>query len=139
MGRLIASARRKGYRQYWATRYWYMDTQSGREARIATACIASLVVIMQCVRLAMAVSNPPQEQHAVAWWVVQLIIAVISAIISYATMPKVEPPKPNEGDAPTVEDGRAVLEVHGEYWIEDEFILANKVVGRVPIKSGGKK
>lgn len=73
------------------------------------------------------------------WWVVQLIIAIVAAIISYALMPKPEPPKPTEGDGPTVEDGRAVLIVDGPYWIDDEFILANKVVGKVPIKSGGKK
>ncbi|ODU53495.1 MAG: hypothetical protein ABS98_00605 [Lysobacteraceae bacterium SCN 69-48] len=81
----------------------------------------------------------PEPAQAVYWWVVQLVIAVISAVIAYALRPKVEAPKPGEADMPTTEDGRAVPEAHGTVWIEDEFMLAYKVVGRVPIKSGGKK
>lgn len=133
--------RRKAYSRYWRLRHWYMDTEGGREAKAAGFVVACLVAVVQVARMTVAALDPPAtpQQHAVVWWVVQIIIAIVAAIIIYATMPKVEPPKPAEGDGPTVEDGRAVMIVDGLYWIEDEFILANKVVGRDKIMSGGKK
>lgn len=122
-------------------RYWWMDTEDGQRAHLWAFAGMLLLTIAQIARLSvLAVVTPPEARQAV-WpvWVVQLIIAVISAIISYALRPKVEPPKPAEANTPTTEDGRAVPEAHGTVWIEDEFMLAYKVVGRVPIKSGGKK
>lgn len=124
-------------------RYWYLDTESGRRAQLWAFAGALLVLLVQIVRMVVAALYPParpEPQHAVVWWVVQLVIAVISAIISYAMRPKVEPPKPNEGNTPTTDDGRSVPELHGTGWIDEEFLLGYKVVGRVPIKSdGGKK
>ena len=123
-------------------RYWYLDTDAGRRAQLWAFAGALLVLLVQIVRMVVAAAFPearPAPAQAVYWWVVQLVIAIISAIISYALRPKMEPPKPAEADMPTTEDGRAVPEAHGTVWIEDEFMLAYKVVGRVPIKSGGKK
>lgn len=124
-------------------RYWYLDTDAGRRAQLWAFAGALLVLLVQIVRMVVAAAFPearPAPVQAVAWWVVQLIIAVVSALISYALRPKVEPPKPAEADMPTTEDGRAVPEAHGTVWIEDEFMLAYKVVGRVPIKEkAGKK
>jgi len=122
-------------------RFWWMDTEDGQRAHVWAFAGMLLLTIAQIARLAvLAVVTPPEARQAI-WpvWVVQLIIAVISAVISYALRPKIEPPKPAEATTPTVEDGRAVPEVHGTCWIEDEFILAHKVVGRIPIKTGGKK
>ena len=93
------------------------------------------MLLVQILRMVVAAAFPearPAEANP-AWWVVQLIIALVSALISYALRPKVEPPKPAEADMPTTEDGRAVPEAHGTVWIEDEFMLAYKVMGRVPI------
>ncbi|MGV8954046.1 MAG: hypothetical protein ACOH2M_23305 [Cypionkella sp.] len=123
-------------------RYWYLDTEEGRKAQVGVFVAAVLLTIVQVVSLVVSVvTHPDDEPIGAVWpvWVVQLIIMVISAIISYLLAPKPEPPKPADGDAPTVEDGRAMPEVHGTVWIDDEFILAHKVVGRVPIKSKGKK
>ncbi|HEY1036343.1 MAG TPA: hypothetical protein VGE09_15310 [Pseudoxanthomonas sp.] len=123
-------------------RYWYLDTDAGRHAQLWAFAGALLVLLVQIVRMAVAAASPearPEPAQAVVWWVVQLVIAVLSAIIAYALRPKVEAPKPGEANMPTTEDGRAVPEAHGTVWIEDEFMLAYKVVGRVPIKSGGKK
>ena len=123
-------------------RYWYLDTDAGRHAQLWAFAGALLVLVVQIVRMVVAAAFPearPEPVQAIAWWVVQLIIAVVSALISYALRPKVEAPKPAEADMPTTEDGRAVPEAHGTVWIEDEFMLAYKVVDRVPIKSGGKK
>ena len=123
-------------------RYWYLDTDAGRHAQLWGFAGALLLLLVQIVRMAVAAAFPearPEPAQAVYWWVVQLVIAIISAVIAYALRPKVEAPKPGEADMPTTEDGRAVPEAHGTVWIEDEFMLAYKVVGRVPIKSGGKK
>ena len=138
---LIAAIRRAGYTWYWRARHWYMDTQGGREAKVALFVLGCCAVVVQVTRMTVSALSAPAAgtQHAVVWWVVQIITTLVAALIIYATMPKVEAPKPTEGDGPTVEDGRAVPEAHGTVWIEDEFMLAYKVVGRVPIKSGGKK
>lgn len=124
-------------------RYWYLDTDAGRHAQLWGFAGTLLLLLVQIVRMAVAAAFPearPEPAQAVIWWVVQLVIAVISAVIAYALRPKVEAPKPGEADTPTTEDGRAVPEAHGTVWIEDEFMLAYKVVGRVPIKEkAGKK
>ena len=123
-------------------RYWYLDTDTGRRAQLWAFAASLLVVVVQIVRMVVAAALPearPEPAQAIYWWVVQLVIAIISAVISYALRPKLEPPKPGEADTPTVEDGRAVPEVHGTCWIQDEFLLAYKVVGRVPIRTGGGK
>ena len=123
-------------------RYWYLDTDAGRQAQLWAFAGALLAMVVQIVRMAVAALSPAAQEGPVQapyWWVVQLVIAIISAVISYALRPKLEPPKPGEADTPTVEDGRAVPEVHGTCWIQDEFLLAYKVVGRVPIRTGGGK
>lgn len=142
MGSVIARARRWRYVYGWKLRYWWCDTEHGEQSRIGLFCIAVLVMIIQLIKLFVAAVLPPPPDEpvkAVYWWVVQLIIAIVSAIISYAMRPKPEPAKPVDGKAPVTEDGQSALEVYGEYWIEDEFVLAHQVVGRQPIKSGGKK
>lgn len=126
----------------WRLRYWWMDTESGAEWHKVVCWLAGLVLLVQVIRMAVVALVPGRDAPVEAlwpWWVIQLIIALVSAVISYALRPKVEPPKPVAGDAPTVEDGQAAIEAYGEVWIDDEFILAHKVVGRTKIKSGGKK
>lgn len=127
---------------HWRVRYWWMDTRSGSDARLALLCASLLVAVGQFALLAVEASSPPapgEPVRALYWWVVQLIVAIVSAIISYALRPKPQGANPSQQEAPTVEDGQATLEVHGDVWIDDEFILAQQVVGKVPIKSGGKK
>lgn len=73
-------------------------------------------------------------------WVAQIVIMVAFAALSFLMRPKVEKPKPQEAKAPTVEDGLAAREVFGTVWIDDQFLLAWKSMGTVPIKKkGGKK
>lgn len=123
--------------------YWWLDTDAGKRAQVWAFAASVLVLLVQVVWMVVSALYPPARvgpENAI-WpiWVIQLIIAIVSAVISYALRPKIEPPKPAEMNSPVVEDGRAIPEAHGTVWIEDEFILAHKVVGRVPIKSGGKK
>lgn len=126
---------------YWRVRWWWMDTDSGAEVKIALLCLAVLVVIMQLVRVSIETVAPAQDEpvKAVYWWVVQLIILIVSAIISYALRPKPQAPKPEQFDSPIVEDGHSVLEVYGDVWVKEEFIGAQRVVGKEPIKSKSKK
>lgn len=141
---LMRTLQRWRYVYGWRLRYWWMDTDRGMETRISICVLFGLVALVQCVRLTLIATLPmrgaPAPQHAVYWWVVQLIILVVSAIISYALRPKVEPPKPAETNPPSVEDGQMVVDVLGTCWVPDTFLLAWKPMGVVPIKaSGGKK
>lgn len=73
------------------------------------------------------------------WWVVQLIIMVIAAVVAYALRPKPETPKPMSSEAPTIEDGQAAKHYFGTCWVGDEFLLAWKMMGTIPIKAKGGK
>lgn len=139
MGMISKKLRSKCALHWLRLRYWYLDTAQGKRAQLWLFSAMVIITVVQVARLAMPSGGGVQDKAIWPVWVVQLIIAVISAIISYALRPKIEPPKPAEANTPVVEDGRAIPEVHGTCWIEDEFILAHKVVGRVPIKTGGKK
>lgn len=127
---------------HWRLRYWWMDTESGKHWHIALFCMSVLMTILQLIRMSVAALAPPPPDEPVKsiyWWVVQLIIAIVSAIISYALRPKPQGVQPSQQESPSVEDGQSAMELHGDVWIDDEFILAQQVVGKVPIKSGGKK
>lgn len=140
---LIAHARRLHYVWSWRLRYWWLDTPAGAQAHVGALALSVFVVIVQLVRMAVAALLPPppgEPAEAVYWWVVQLIILVVSAVISYALRPKTEAPKPAAGDAPTTEDGQAMKDYFGTCWVEDEFLLAWKMVGTDRIRTkGGKK
>lgn len=135
--------RRLHYVWSWRIRYWWMDTDAGKQANVMACCIGVLVVVLQLVRMGVAATMPPpagEPVKAIYWWVVQLIIAIVAAVASYAMRPKPQQPKPQEGTVPVTEDGLAAKHYFGECWIEDEFQLAYKNVGTIPIKSkGGKK
>ncbi|MBE2232869.1 MAG: hypothetical protein IAE85_05185 [Anaerolinea sp.] len=140
---LITRARRLHYVWSWRLRYWWLDTPAGAQAQMGVLAFAALVVIIQLIRMAMVALVPPspgEPAKAIYWWVVQLIIAIVSAIISYAMRPKVEEQKPQAGKAPSTQDGQAVKDHFGTVWVEDEFILAWKMMGTDRIRSkGGKK
>lgn len=140
---LIARARRRLGVWNWRFRYWWLDTEDGRRASIASCCVGVLVVIIQLVRMFVAAALPPppgEPVKAFYWWVVQLIIAIVSAIISYMNRPKPEKAKPARDTGPTIEDGLSVKHHGGTCWVGDQFWAARKPLRPVPIKSkGGKK
>lgn len=146
---MIAHYRELRYRATWRLRYWWLDTPAGARAHVGALCVAVLVLVWQMVRLAIAALSPPpahtlagEPVHAVAWWVVQLVIAVVAAVISYALRPKPQEPPDRNLESPTVQDGSAVKDFGGTVWIdyEDDFLLHYEVVGRDAIYSkGGKK
>lgn len=131
----------------WRVRYWWMDTESGAHWNVVAFCLALLVLLWELVRMTVAALQPMlappgavHEQKAVVWWVVQLIIALVAAILSYALRPKIPKTPAPQQKGPTVEDGLCVDDHFGEVRINDEHVLAWKVVRTEKIKSKtGKK
>lgn len=139
---LMARLRKRVRVYQWRLRFWWLDTPAGSTAQTVTCCLAALVVIMQMVRMAVAALAPPDPDEPILayWWIVQLVVMIVAAVLVYANRPKPEMPKPSAGKAPTVEDGQSIKHHLGTVWVEDEFFLAWRVTGTVPIKSkGGKK
>ena len=99
--------------------------------------------VLQLTKMVVAAAMPPppgEPLKSIYWWVVQLIILIVAAAVSYAMRPKPQTPQPQAADAPTVEDGLSAKHHFGTNWVGDEFLLAWKLVGTVPIKTkGGKK
>lgn len=140
---LISHVKRLRYVWAWRARYWWMDTRSGEYAQRMLFFLGVVVFVLQMIKVAVAATTapPPGEPvKAIYWWVVQLIIILVAAAVSYSMRPKTQTPPPASGDAPTVEDGQSVKHHFGEVWVEDEFLLAWKQMGTIPIKTkGGKK
>lgn len=139
---LIASIRRLHYVWSWRARYWWLDTPGGERAHLVLFALSLLVVCIQLLRVFVAAIVPPpgEPAKAIYWWVVQLIIAIVAAAISYAMRPKPQAPTPQASEAPTVEDGLSAKHYFGTCWVNDEFLLAWKNTGTIPIKTkGGKK
>ena len=84
-----------------------------------------------------------QPQLAVINFIIQIIILVVSAVISYAMTPKPKPPKPAalaDFDLPTAEEGRAIPVVFGTVWIKGPNVLWYGALRSTAIKAkGGKK
>ncbi len=127
----------------WRARHWWFDTRGGGAAKVVLWCMAVLVVVLQLIHLsvtALLQPHPTEPVKSVYWWVVQLIIAVVAAVVSYAMRPKPEQAKATQGQSPRTKDGQAAKDIWGTRWIEDDFWLAWKVVGFDKIRSkGGKK
>lgn len=140
---LTDSIRRLHYIWSWRLRYWWLDTRQGEIAHLVVLAISAIIVMIQILRMFVAalVPLPPDEPaRSIYWWVVQLIIAIVAAAISYSMRPKPQAPTPQTADVPTTEDGLSAKHYFGDCWVEDEFQLAHKVVGTEPIKTkGGKK
>lgn len=69
-----------------------------------------------------------------------IIIALLALAVSMALRPKVDSTAAAVQDkTPTTEDGLAAKHHFGEVWVDDEFLLAWKVVGTIPIKTKSGK
>lgn len=141
---LIAWLRRKCRVWSWQARYWWLDTRAGLISNIVVCLLLGLLAIAALVRaVVLAMLSPPSPDApalAVAPGIIYLLVAVVAAAVAYAMAPKAEQPQAAQENTPTVEDGQSVPEVYGTVWIDQEFLLAWKIVGRDKIKSkGGKK
>lgn len=73
---------------------------------------------------------------------VQIVIAIVSLVISYAMRPKIKPPPAatlNDVNIPTIDQGTPVAVVFGDVWIENWMVLWYGDLSNSPIKKGGKK
>lgn len=141
---VISRARSRSLWLAWLLRYWVMDKYRN-QLRLAVLSLALLALAANLAVFGASVylllSSP--ETHvtrAYAQWVVQLIILIISMLISYAMRPKVEEPKAQDAKVPVVEDGRSLVFYRGTGWIGDGNLAAWKKNGTEKIRSkGGKK
>lgn len=143
MGLMRRFATRAGVWQ-WRARYWWLDTQAGQRTALSAYVLSLAVTVFLWARLGWTAGEalrPGQPLQSAYQWVVQLIIAVVSAIISYALQPKPEPPKMQDAEAPTVEPGAPFVRVCGDCWLDkDQYrTVAHRVMGHDAIKKGGKK
>ena len=93
----------------WRVRYWLLDTDMGQRAHLLAYVLSLVLTVFLWARLGLHAGDLAENggrQKAVYAWVVQLIIAIVSAIISYALQPKPEPPKVELPPAPTPEPPR---------------------------------
>jgi len=75
--------------------------------------------------------------YQIVW---QILILVVSALISYALRPKPPRPEVQKASAPVVEDGKHQVRFYGTVWVDDSIVLGFKQMGTDPIrKKGGKK
>lgn len=127
----------------WRLRYWYLDTPAGARAQAWAFAGAVLVIVVQLIKLAVAAVAPASRaapQNAIYMWVVQLIIMIIAALVSYATRPKATEPAKQTAESPSIEDGQFAKHHLGTCWVDDSFVLAWKPMGTEKIKTkGGKK
>ena len=69
-----------------------------------------------------------------------IIIMIVVALVAYAMRPKPKNPEVVKASIPVVDDGKGVIRVYGEIWIDDSIVLGFKQMGEIPIKAkGGKK
>lgn len=70
---------------------------------------------------------------------VQIAIMIISALLSAALAPKAQAPEAQQADLPVADDGKPVIVIFGDVWIDDSSILWFGDQDQIPIKSKGKK
>lgn len=141
---LIRRITKKANVYRWRIRYWWMDTREGELMKRCACAVLALAGVVQIVRMSIAAlaSKPPPENPvwAMPSWIIQIIIAIAALAISYMMRPKTEKPKPQQGKAPTIEDGQSIKHHFGTVWVDDEYLLAWKVTGTTPVKTkSGKK
>lgn len=117
----------------WRLRYFWLDTKAGMRCRWGLAAVLCLWAAWQAVSAARgwAADEPVQ-----AFWV-QIVIMIVSILISYALTPKTPDSVDQPGQAPRVEDGAGVRMVFGEVWITDPMVIGWRKMGTQTIR--GKK
>lgn len=143
----MVSLRGKVHRVAWLLRYWMLDKYHD-SLKWVVFLLAATATVALSAWMVVIVTRPSEAVAGVqvvradggATIIIQIIMLIISLAISYATRPKSEPVKPQEGSIPQVEDGKSIVRIYGTVWRDDSTILGWKNLGTEPIKSkGGKK
>lgn len=127
------SMRRWWHITRWRVRYALLDTPAGRHLCIAMAVVVAAFGAWQfyAATRAYAAGEP-----LMSFWV-QVVLFVVSALISYALTPKQPDSADQVVEAPRVKDGGGVRMVFGEVWITDPDIIGWRKMGTKTIR--GKK
>jgi hypothetical protein len=67
-----------------------------------------------------------RPQLAIAPLLVQLVVFVITSLISRALAPKPKPPEPGKAETPDIKEGRAPVEIFGAVWLTESFLAGWK-------------
>lgn len=87
-----------------------------------------------------AVAAAPEPARAWVQIIVYIVILIVVALIAAAMAPKPPTPEPGKAEVPVAEDGKAIIEVYGDVWVDDAMVLGFRNMGADPIrKKGGKK
>ena len=128
----INSFRRWAHITRWRLRYLLLDTPLGRYASLGLAVVLAAISVWQFYTgMRAAAAGEPQQ----AW--VQIVIAIVVALISYALTPKTPDAVDQVTEAPHLKDGMGVRMVFGEVWITDPAVIGWKKMGTKTIR--GKK
>lgn len=117
----------------WRIRYALLDTPIGKYASLGLAFVFAAFGIWQ-ISVTMRASAAGEPQQAI--WV-QIVVAIVAALISYALIPKQPDAVDQVTEAPRLEDGAGVRMVFGEVWITDPAIIGWRKMGTKTIR--GKK
>ena len=82
--------------------------------------------------------GPRLHVAALPAWAVQLVVYVVTTLISRALAPKPKPTEPGKPEIPDVKEGKAPVEIYGAVWIKEPFMAGWKAIDPPePIKANG--
>lgn len=147
LGSIGAKARwLEAYLRLKADRYL---TQHHGAARLVIGVLLLIVMIPIAYKLdgflagwyvPVVVDDGPKVTRAWVQFVYYIVVLIVAAIIAYAMAPKPPTPEQQKGKVPDAEDGKSIIRIYGEVWVEDPIVLGFKTMGADPIKKkGGKK
>jgi hypothetical protein len=112
--------RRRLRRARWLARYWALDKYPRQAAALGACLLAAWVVAGVLLVLRTPAPGAPAQALAWFWW---LAIAIVSAFVIAALMPKPPPADPQqEARAPETKDGKQLVRVYGTVWIDDAAV-----------------
>lgn len=125
--------------------YRYFTAHHGA-LRLAAAAVVAVILLPVVTHFDVAPElvhiggRSVQQHHAWVQIVVYLAILLVSAIVYAALAPPPPEPEVQDVQVPVADEGKAIIRVYGEAWIDDPMVLAFKTMGYDPIKAkGGKK
>jgi len=68
----------------------------------------------------------PKPHMAIANFLIQLAVFVITSLISRALAPKPKPPEPGKAEIPDIKEGKAPVEIFGAVWRKESFLAGWK-------------
>ena len=89
----------------------------------------ALALLLVAALLDYAFPQQPRRlrpQLAIANFLIQLAVFVITTLISRALAPKPKPPEPGKAEIPDIKEGKAPVEIFGAVWRKESFLAGWK-------------